>query len=153
MVRRWPGGAIPRMETSTGARNCPDWDVAALVRAFVHDPFAARFSPRHRIGEQFERRSRHDHLPIARISMLRSPDEVAAELGVPRLAVARLNIDVEPGWVVLPDPEFAPMVAAWLSALVATTDVPAHSGPSSPPRSCYRRRQTRRLSTLSSAVS
>jgi hypothetical protein len=113
-----------RVNTLTAWWAASPFDLPALVRAFVDDPFAGRFSPRHRIGERFDRRTRDDHLPIGYISELRTHDEVAAALGIPRLAVARLNAEAEPEWVVLP-PEFAPMVAVWLSALVAASDLPS----------------------------
>jgi hypothetical protein len=99
-------------------------DLAGLIEAFVQNPEAARFSPRHRLGEAFERRSRGDHLSVDHITALQSPEAVALDLGLPILAVTRLTAEANPGTVVLPDPGFAPMVAAHLAARVTASALP-----------------------------
>lgn len=99
-------------------------DLAKVVESFVQAPGAARFSPRHRLGESFERRSRDDHLPVGHITALQSPREVAQSLGLPIPAVTRLTADADPDTVVLPDPGFAPMVAAYFAAQVAASALP-----------------------------
>jgi len=105
-------------------RSPPPDDLAGLVVAFVQDPGAVRFSPRHRLGETFERRSRDDHLSVDHITALLSARDVAVDLGLPVLAVTRLTAEADPGTVVLPDPGFAPMVAAHLAARVAASPLP-----------------------------
>jgi hypothetical protein len=105
-------------------RSPPPDDLADLVEVFVRNPVAVRSSPRHRLGETFERRSRSNHLSIDHITALASPEGVALDLGLPVLALTRLTADAEPGTVALPDPGFAPMVAAHLAARVAASALP-----------------------------
>lgn len=113
-----------RVATLTRWSAAPPADVREVVHAFVDDPAAARFCPRHRIGERFEHRTRHDHLSIEYVTDMRTPEQLAEELDVPRSAVVRLNtggpVDSTIG---LPDPGFAPLVATWLATQVAVTDL------------------------------
>lgn len=106
-------------------RSAPLDDLTDLVEAFVRDPSSSRFSPRHRLGEAFEQRSQDDHLSTDHITSLNSPQDLALELGLPLLAITRLNADADPATVVLPDPGFAPMVAAHLAARVTASPLPA----------------------------
>lgn len=94
-----------------------------LVQDFTAEPGAARFSPWHRLGERFPHRTPNDHIPIDYLSHITTLEGLAFELGLPRLAVAGLNPTPGSHSVVLPDPEFAPLMAGWISAQTLTQDI------------------------------
>ena len=104
------------------------WDdplsrVPELVAEFVANPQAARFGPRHRIGEPFRYRDDHDHISIDLVRDARTPQDLASALGIVPARLLELNPRADTATMVLPDPEFAPIVAAWLSARIAEADL------------------------------
>jgi hypothetical protein len=100
-------------------------DLPALVATFAADPTAAKFRPQHRLGEQFNQRSRSDHLDATYITHLTTSEEIAAALGLPPVAATQLNENVHPqSTVLLPDAAFAPFVASYLSARIVAADLP-----------------------------
>lgn len=110
---------IARVATLTAWWNDPLPPLPALVDDFVGHPDAPRFGPRHRLGEPFLHRDRDDHLPIDAVTNALDARDLAVALD---MAEGRL-LDPGPGTdgatIVLPDPEFPPLVAAHLSARIA----------------------------------
>jgi hypothetical protein len=106
-------------------------ELEGLVATFVQNPQAPRFAPRYSIGEDFKYRATANGE-----SMIKIPSELKEAVTLGELALA-LNMSVdslmalnyEAGWkadtilltnpptvVNLPDPEFAPLLAARISA-------------------------------------
>jgi hypothetical protein len=102
-------------------RRDPLPELPELVDEFVENPEAARFRPRHRIGEWFPHRDDHDHISIGHVRAVRSPQELADALGVATARLLDLNPRGGTATILLPDPEFAPLVAAYLSARIAAS--------------------------------
>jgi hypothetical protein len=99
-------------------------DLARFVAAFAADPDGGPFSPRHRVGEPFEHRNHDDHLPIGSVTSARTVDEMGRVLGIDAAGLRRLNPEPTAPTMALPDPQFPPMVAAWLSARIAAAGLP-----------------------------
>jgi hypothetical protein len=95
-----------------------------LVTAFVADPEAPRFGPRHRLGEPFRYRERHDHLSVDEITQASDARSLAAALDIAEARLVDPGPGTAPATIVLPDPDFAPLVAAYLSARIAASDLP-----------------------------
>ncbi|MGB4950340.1 MAG: hypothetical protein WBO55_06875 [Rhizobiaceae bacterium] len=108
-------------------------DLPGVVRDFAAHPFAKRFAPFYRVGSSFNLPSPSEEakdLPDELINA-RTLRKIAAELGYNPQALREINdgsgwdldIDLAPGTseVRLPDPDFAPWLAAHLSAEVAAS--------------------------------
>jgi hypothetical protein len=92
-----------------------------LVAGLVANPQAPRFGPRHRLGEPFRYRDPQDHLSINDVTNARDARSLAAALDIAEATLLDLDPTTDPATVVLPDPDFAPMVAAYLSARIAAS--------------------------------
>jgi hypothetical protein len=108
----WWSGAIP--------------DLAETIAAFAADPMAPRFAPLHRIGDPFVDRipTAEERLPLDEIKGAVTLTDLATKiyhLPVSALVNSNPHFDpteaLKPGTpVALPDPKFAPLLAARLSA-------------------------------------
>jgi hypothetical protein len=114
----------------------PPGDLATLIDDFARDVHGARFVPQHQVGEQFLLRSDHGHrLPVPVWAREAKTLEALSRLYMRPLAefVRLANgqssaTDMLPAgvFVAVPDPEFAPLLAARLAAdVVAATSLPA----------------------------
>jgi hypothetical protein len=113
-----------------------DQDLESLITNFVGNPFAVEFAPIHRIGEQYNYRTvtdAKDELPQT-LRGARSLGQISWVMGFKPGALVKLNH--KRGWdergdlptdadVSLPDPGFAPWLAARLAAEVAVRPFPS----------------------------
>ncbi len=102
-------------------------DLTELVQRFTTDPSAAEFAPIYAIGEQFGNRQLESNLlPIPpNFSKANTLNELQLALQLPRDQLLALNPEYNPSTVLelptyvrLPDPGFAPLLAARLAAEV-----------------------------------
>lgn len=89
-----------------------------------HDALEQALRSAHNIQEPaFCYRDDHDHISIDLVRDARTPQDLASALGIVPARLLELNPRADTATMVLPDPEFAPIVAAWLSARIAEADL------------------------------
>lgn len=98
-----------------------------VIDAFVQDPFAAVFAPVHRVAEDFSERPKNDErIAIDQVTSATTLTQLARDVfHLPVSAFERLNPGVSrslplgpPRTIAVPDPKFAPLLAAYLAARV-----------------------------------
>jgi len=99
---------------------------AAVIDAFVQDPFSGQFAPVHHVGEKFPARPKTDErIAIDEVTNALTLAQLAGDVfHLPLSAFERLNpnlprnVPLGVPAVAVPDPKFAPLLAARLAAQV-----------------------------------
>ncbi len=110
----------------------PMEDLTGVLDEFIRDPFARRFAPIHRVAEDFEARpNTEERIVLDEIRNARTLTDLARNVfHLPVSAFERLNPGVPQDisaveTIAVPDPKFAPLLAARFSAeLLSCTDLP-----------------------------
>jgi hypothetical protein len=110
----------------------PIADVTGVLDEFIRDPFARRFAPIHRVAEDFaERPKTEERIALDEVRNARTLTDLARNVfHLPVSAFERLNpgipqaIDAS-AEIAVPDPKFAPLLAARFSAELLSRPEPA----------------------------